>query len=229
MNSEEEFYDAETGETDLTEVSYSELYYHLIFLPSSSSCLHQGWSRMIPARLVLKMPWCLTVIRWLTAAPHRRMECGSAGKEQCGSVVCRHVLRVHVHTWPHLYCERFEGIVIHPHTWKQSSHILCCEIEGTSSAESSWRCSRSRLTVLNVKIRKTGFWCSTLCSAKTFFLKISFINVLQESPACWNDLQEQFQCLEYTEEMHRHGESYPLSYKIRKTKNYAKLIFYAAA
>lgn len=29
----------------------------------------------------------------------------------------------------------------------------------------------------------------------------------QENPSCWNDLKKQFQCVEYTEEMYRHGES----------------------
>lgn len=40
---------------------------------------------------------------------------------------------------------------------------------------------------------------------------------LQESSACWNDLQEQLQRVEYPEEMHRHGESQLLP---NKTQNF---------
>lgn len=95
MNSEEEFYDAETGEAG-KHTSHIKKYTCLLSLgclsslpSSSSSCLHQGWSQMIPVKSVLKMPWCLTASRGLTAAPHRRMECGSAGEETCRrSVVC---------------------------------------------------------------------------------------------------------------------------------------------
>lgn len=50
----------------------------------------QGWSQMIPVRSVLRMPWCSTANRWLAAALHRRMGCGSAGEESYMrvSVVC---------------------------------------------------------------------------------------------------------------------------------------------
>lgn len=101
MNSEEEFYDAETGETGkwgshiVNETCFSPR-----FLPSLSSCPHQGWSQMIPARSALKTPWCLTVRRWRTAARLRRMEYGSAGKKPCRKV-CMHILSVcmHVDAW----------------------------------------------------------------------------------------------------------------------------------
>lgn len=49
--------------------------------PSPPALAPQGWSQMTPVRSVLKMPWCLTAARRrLTAAPRRRMECGSAGR-----------------------------------------------------------------------------------------------------------------------------------------------------
>ena len=51
---------------------------------SSPALTHQGWSQMIPVRSVLRMPWCR-----LTAAPRRRMECGSAGKGSCARVSIR--------------------------------------------------------------------------------------------------------------------------------------------
>lgn len=73
MNSEEEFYDAETGESrTLFAVSVSKFVNMLCFI-------HQGWSQMIPVRSVSKMPWCLTTSRGLMAA-HMRMECGSTGE-----------------------------------------------------------------------------------------------------------------------------------------------------
>lgn len=101
MNSEEEFYDAETGEAA-----------DCWTLPSGgtdawpptppSALTHQGWSRMTPVRSVLKMPWCLTARRRRTAAPRGRMECGSAGKESLTRAcmhacvyVCTHGVSMH--------------------------------------------------------------------------------------------------------------------------------------
>lgn len=90
MNSEEEFYDAETGEAA-----------DCWTLPSGGmdawppALTPQGWSRMTPVRSVLKMPWCLTARRRRTAAPRGRMECGSAGKEPLTRVcmhACMHAL-----------------------------------------------------------------------------------------------------------------------------------------
>ena len=54
---------------------------------------------------------------------------------------------------------------------------------------------------LNSNCQKAFVWFHQI------FFQISFgPNVYQENPACWNDLQKQFQCVEYTEKMYRHGE-----------------------
>lgn len=74
MNSEEEFYDAETGEA-VDCVRRETLAFADIGVSPPLAVTHQGWSQMIPVRSVLRMPLCR-----LTAAPSRRMECGSAGK-----------------------------------------------------------------------------------------------------------------------------------------------------
>lgn len=102
MNSEEEFYDAETGEA----VDCVRLLLLVVLMVALSP---QGWSQMTPVRSVLKMPWCLTAARRrLTAAPRRRMECGSAGRvmhtrtHACTSIHARPCLQIqYVHTCIH--------------------------------------------------------------------------------------------------------------------------------
>lgn len=87
MNSEEEFYDAETGEAVVC-VRRETLAFADIGV-SSPAVTQQGWSQMIPVRSVLRMPLCR-----LTAAPGRRMECGSAGKASCTEATLNHTFSV---------------------------------------------------------------------------------------------------------------------------------------
>lgn len=66
MNSEEEFYDAETGEKHslhMRPLKVLDECLTIIIIIITLLLHHQGWSQMIPVRSALKMPWCLTVSR----------------------------------------------------------------------------------------------------------------------------------------------------------------------
>lgn len=79
---------------------------------SSPALTHQGWSQMIPVRSVLRMPWCR-----LTAAPRRRMECGSAGKGSC-TRVCMHAFFLQI-IWsklePYITCVMLDFVASAEH------------------------------------------------------------------------------------------------------------------
>lgn len=196
---------------------------------------------MTPVRWVSKMPWCLTARRWQAAAAHRKMECGSAGNRMCrwgrdeGGAVCMHAW--HANDCVCSYMQPHDHVCLEggprgpvPHSsarvGRLQSHFAVCEIvecvESVLPDSSRWDwCFLDFFGVLS-SIRLSFLWHRSQRTLRTFFILYFFcscsywlhtsLNVPQEKSARWDDLQKQFQCLEHTEEMHRHGEFNFLSF-----------------
>lgn len=80
MNSEEEFYDAETGRmVDHAKNFNYDLYISSLVILFSLLRLLQVWNQMTPVTSALKMPLVLRANGHLMAVCDQRMECGNEG------------------------------------------------------------------------------------------------------------------------------------------------------